>query len=160
MGTKRRCPTCGAKNEMTVRRCRVCTTVINAEVPEGGPEPEVPAAPAAVGDRFDAGVIDRQLQPARSKFGGGSGALAARLAAANGGEIPASYAIPSSDAGPVPASPQAAAPEGSSSLESFEPLSFDPSAPADLAPPGPPTAPPIEYEAEPFDPDALFRDGG
>ena len=104
---------------MTVRRCRVCTTVINADVPEGGPEPEIPAAPAPMADHFDAGVIDRQVAPTRSRFGGGGGALAARLAAANGGEIPASYAIPSSD-----------------------------------------TSAAIEYEAEPFDPDALYRDGG
>jgi hypothetical protein len=146
---------------MTVRRCRVCTTVINADVPEGGPAPEVPEAPAAVGEHFDAGVIDRQLQPTRSKFGGGGGALAARLAAANGGEMPASYAIPSSsEGGAAPTAPPAMAPVGSSSSEPvFEP-SFEPSVPSDFAPPGLPTAPPIEYEAEPFDPDALFRDGG
>jgi hypothetical protein len=151
---------------MTVRRCRVCTAVINADMPEDGPATEVPVAPAAVDGHFDAGVIDRQLQPTRSKFGGGGGALAARLAAANGGEMPASYAIPSAEAGAAQTSPPASSATAASS-PSFEPSfelsiepSIEPSIESDYAPPGLPTAPPLEYEAEPFDPDALFRDDG
>ncbi len=91
----------------------------------------------------------------------GAARSAARLAAANGGEMPASYAIPASDAAAAPTSSPPVAP--AESPASFEPVfesSFEPSIQSDLAPPGPPTAPPLEYEAEPFDPDALFRDGG
>ena len=147
MGSKRRCPACGAKNEMTVRRCRVCTVVINPDVPEGGPVVEEPAPAPALTDHFDAGVIDRQMQSARSKFGGGSGALAARLAAANGGALPSSYAIAPTPAGSTPAAPDASeARVAPSPPEREAPLSgaWEP-------------APPDE---EPFDPDALFRDLG
>ncbi|HVN52058.1 MAG TPA: hypothetical protein VMT43_11520 [Acidimicrobiales bacterium] len=118
---------------MTVRRCRVCTAVINTDVPEGGPAVEEPAARPTLDDHFDANVIDRQMQSARSKFGGGSGALAARLAAANGGEMPSSYTI----------APAVAEPERSRS---------------DLLDAAFSTPPPPEEE--PFDPDALFRDLG
>jgi hypothetical protein len=31
---KMKCPTCGAKNGPTERRCRVCTGILNAEIPE------------------------------------------------------------------------------------------------------------------------------
>jgi len=168
MGTKRRCPACGAKNDMSVRRCRVCTAVINADAPEGGPAEAPAPEPSALADHFDAGVIDRQLQPTRSKFGGGSGALAARLAAANGGEMPSSYTIPSAGPAGAPDAPSAAPadlpaptvlpPPVAAPLASDSP--FEPLAGPDYAPPGPSTAPPIEHEAEPFDPDALFRDMG
>jgi hypothetical protein len=160
MATKRRCPSCGAKNEMSVRRCRVCTAVINADAPESGKPVEAPAAAPAVDDLFDAGVIDRQLQPTRTKFGGGSGALAARLAAANGGEIPASYVLPSSAPADGPhAAPVASAPPPSPAPSvAWNDVPFEPIVASEVAPPGPPTAPPIEYEAEPFDPEALFRD--
>lgn len=33
MAKKVRCPQCGAKNAADARRCRVCTTIINADVP-------------------------------------------------------------------------------------------------------------------------------
>ena len=81
MGSKVRCPACGAKNDATSYRCRMCTVVINADAADAtAAETVVEAAPMA--DHFDAGVIDRQLQPTRSKFGDDAGGLAARLAAA------------------------------------------------------------------------------
>jgi hypothetical protein len=85
MKAKLRCPGCGAKNEVGVRRCRVCTFVIDANAPEQAPPEPVlqPEPPSALGDHFDAGVIDRQLQPARSRFAGSSG-LSSRLAGAQG----------------------------------------------------------------------------
>lgn len=42
MAKKLRCPACGAKNAIGVRRCRVCTAILDASVPE--------RAPTAAGD--------------------------------------------------------------------------------------------------------------
>ena len=152
MGSKRRCPACGAKNELTVRRCRVCTAIVNPDVPEGGPAVEEPAARSALDDHFDSGVIDRQMQSARSKFGSGSGALAARLAAANGGEMPASYTLTPAAAGLAPSAPPPDAP--ATSIPSHPEPEPSYGAPASSYPPAEPV------EEEPFDPDALFRDMG
>ena len=178
MGAKVRCPSCGAKNDATSRRCRVCTQVINADAPdpttaEPGPQP------ASVEEHFDAGVIDRQLQPTRTKFGDDSGGLAARLAAARAAKaadqpIPTGPGLAESDAPPAaawsdpPSSPDLDAPPSRSPAPDAPPApawSADaPFEPVDLsemqARQAPPTAPPIEHEAEPFDPDALFRDMG
>ena len=94
MGSKVRCPACGAKNDATSYRCRMCTVVINADAVDATTaETEVEAAPLA--DHFDAGVIDRQLQPTRSKFGDDAGGLAARLAAARAAKA-ANQPIPTS----------------------------------------------------------------
>jgi hypothetical protein len=133
---------------MTVRRCRVCTVVINADVPENGPAVEEPVARPALDDHFDAAVIDRQMQSARSKFGGGSGALSARLAAANGGALPDSYAI-----APDEPTPETFDPFSSQELSSQELSSPQP-------PPDPGSAAPVAHDDERFDPDALFRDIG
>jgi hypothetical protein len=122
---------------MTVRRCRVCTSVINPDVPERGPAAPEPVGRPALDDHFDAAVIDRQMQSARSKFGGGSGALSARLAAVNSGAPPESYAVaPATD-----------------TPETFDPFT----APEPAFEPRGGTA---AHEDEPFDPDALFRDMG
>jgi len=152
MGSKTRCPACGAKNELTVRRCRVCTAIVNPDVPEGGPVVEEPVARPALDDHFDSGVIDRQLQSARSKFGGGSGALSARLAAANGGEIPASYAITPPTGAPATEAPTSDAPDEPISSHATPEPSYE--APESSYPAAEPA------EEERFDPDALFRDMG
>jgi hypothetical protein len=87
MASKIRCPGCGAKNEVTSRRCRICTAVINLDAPDPVPEVDPSASPAlsALTDHFDAGEINRQVQPARARFGSGGSGLGARIAAANGG---------------------------------------------------------------------------
>ncbi len=125
MAAKRRCPDCGAKNELSVRRCRLCTALINPDAPEAdadGSLDETASGPGPIGN-FDADQINRQVQPARSRFGAGSSGLSARIAAAKGEPAP-----------PVP--------QEASDL---------------IAPPTASTAPPLEYEAEPFDPEDLFR---
>ena len=90
MAAKLMCPGCGAKNDPSSRRCRICTAVINAEAPEGDAAREVAAPAPAVHDHFDADVINRQLKPARSRFAGSGGGLSARIAAANGESSPPS----------------------------------------------------------------------
>ncbi len=117
VAAKTMCPGCGAKNDRDSRRCRICTAVLNPDAPEAGravPEPE--PAPLAALDTFDADEINRQLQPARTKFGSGGGGLAARIAAANGG-----------DAGPqAPPPPGTAVPAPAAAYDVDEP--FDPDA--------------------------------
>ncbi|MGZ4692219.1 MAG: hypothetical protein ACXWA3_01210 [Acidimicrobiales bacterium] len=122
MAAKTKCPTCGAKNDIANHRCRICTAVINPDA--AAPVVEEPVTPLGI-DHFDAGEINRQIRPARERFGSGDGALAARLAAARG--------------------------------TSPEPLHDEAPAPA---PTPAPTSGPVEYDDEPFDPDALFRDMG
>ncbi len=188
MGSKVRCPACGAKNDASSRRCRVCTVVINAEIPEGGVADTAPDTDGpAIGDLFDAGVIDRQLQPTRAKFGDDAGGLAARLAAARAAKAAQSSAGSPSSAPPAAPAQMGPAPTGPTDSFGSAPVSspapparpaqpvpspapatasgpgetFEPLDPAALgARPAPPTAPPIEHESEPFDPDALFRDMG
>jgi hypothetical protein len=158
MGSKVKCPGCGAKNDVANRRCRICTAVINLDAP--GPEAAAsaasPAVPSVMADHFDAGEINRQIQPARARFATGPSGLGARIAAANGGQIPVRPSVPST-------------PSRDTSGDTAPPPTFDPlvgfgSGPAQrselAAPPSAPTAAPIEYEEEPFDPDALFRDLG
>ncbi len=174
MGSKVRCPACGAKNDASSHRCRMCTVVINADAPAAtAAELEVEVAPVA--DHFDAAVIDRQLQPTRSKFGDDAGGLAARLAAARAAKaanpsIPASPttgstgATPSGTPGtglatgahsaPPPSSMPSVGSPAERDLERFEPVDLSEMQTRTA----PPTAPPIEHDAEPFDPDALFRD--
>lgn len=176
MAAKVKCPGCGAKNAHDARRCRICTAVINADIPEGGPVVEAPTdGPQTT---FDAGQIDRQLGGGRSSFGGASG-LGARIAAAGNSptmpEPPMPPAFgqgstfgeqaptgPATAAGPEPwstdtswSTPTPATPDLPTDVEPF-----DPNALFDTAPPGgdgsPPPAGPQEFE--PFDPDALFRD--
>ncbi len=98
MGSKVRCPACGAKNDAASYRCRMCTAVINAEAARPTEEP-ASAEVAPMDDHFDAGVIDRQLQPTRSKFGDDSGGLAARLAAARAAKA-ANQTMPAAPADP------------------------------------------------------------
>ena len=118
MAAKTKCPACGAKNDVANHRCRICTAVINpgAAAPTAEDEPVTPLGM----DHFDPGEIDRQIRPARERFGSSDSVLAARIAAAQG-----------STAQPV-----------------------DDDAVDDLGV----TAAPMEYEDEPFDPDALFRE--
>jgi hypothetical protein len=120
---------------MAVRRCRVCTTVINPEAPEAARQEVVPVMPSGpvVPDHFDAGVIDRQIQPARGRFEASSG-LSSRLAAAQTGE---------------PGVPQAIAESDDAATAWVAP-------PPRHAPSPPPPA--SSGEQERFDPDALFRD--
>jgi hypothetical protein len=179
MGSKVKCPACGAKNDATSYRCRMCTVVINADAVDAAPDESVAEAAPRV-DHFDAGVIDRQLQPTRSKFSDDAGGLAARLAAARAAKAANQPTAPggTTSTGPVMAPNLAsAAPPGlpgspggpsaaSTASAAAPPPSPDapdaPFEPVDLselqARTAPPTAPPIEHEAEPFDPDALFRD--
>ena len=136
MAAKIKCPACGAKNPVTNHRCRLCTEVINPNAT--APPPEEPVTPLGI-DHFDAGEINRQVRPARERFGSGDSALAARLAAARAGSAP-----------PVAADDVEGAPEA---VEPGFALPVPRTASA-------PTAAPIAYEDEPFDPDALFRDMG
>ena len=138
MAAKTKCPACGAKNPVEKYRCRLCTAVINPGA--AAPVEEAPPTPVGV-DHFDAGEINRQLQPVRERISSGNGALSARLAAARGPSTE-----PAGDVAPI--GPDL----------TFEPAYADP-----LPPPATtstPTAAPIDYDDEPFDPDALFRDMG
>ncbi len=152
MGSKVKCPACGAKNDAASYRCRMCTVVINPEAAEAAPEPAAEAAPRV--DHFDAGVIDRQLQPARSKFGDDAGGLAARLAAARQAKATNQPIHASAPPASGPEVAPSVAPAGGGAVEPFEPVDLSEM----QSRTAPPTAPPIEHEAEPFDPDALFRD--
>jgi len=116
MGSKRRCPGCGAKNDMDVRRCRVCTTVINMDAPEVARQElpqEAPSGPS-LPEHFDAGVIDRQVQPARGRFEASSG-LSGRIAAAQASKLGPTGADEPATHAPSPLPPPAA--DG----ESFDP---------------------------------------
>ncbi|MGZ4710996.1 MAG: hypothetical protein ACXWBN_19830, partial [Acidimicrobiales bacterium] len=75
MGSKVRCPGCGAKNDSSSHRCRICTNVINAEAVARNEEVPAPSATSVLDDHFDADEINRQIQPARSRFGGETGGL-------------------------------------------------------------------------------------
>jgi hypothetical protein len=139
MAAKTKCPACGAKNPVDKYRCRLCTAVINPEA--AAPVEEAPPTPVGV-DHFDAGDINRQLQPVRERISSGNGALSARLAAARG-----TSTAPSAEV--VPSDPDL----------TFDPAYADPVPPASTtSTTSAPTAAPIEYDDEPFDPDALFRD--
>ena len=143
MGSKRRCPGCGAKNDAAAYRCRICTAVINPDA-SGREivEDEVPVAAteAMLADHFDPDEINRQVQPSRARFGAERGGLSARIAAAQGEAVPVRPA-----GGPPPGV-----------TDATDTVSLDLDAP--LMPPPPPASAPIEYDEEPFDPDAIFRD--
>ena len=144
MAAKVKCPKCGAKNALDVPRCRVCTAMINPHASADRTAPAGPSRPSSgLEDHFDAGEINRQIQPARSRFGysGSGGGLSARIAAANGGTMPPSVF----GTGQTPTGPGAR--ESSSAAAPSETLSSSP------APP-----PQANEEPEPFDADALFRD--
>ena len=147
MAAKIKCPACGAKNPVTNHRCRLCTEVINPNA--AAPPPDEPVTPLGI-DHFDAGEINRQVRPARERFGSGDSALAARLAAARAGSAP-----------PVAADDLAAGPDagepGFTADASFGEPGYTVPVPRTASAP---TAAPIAYEDEPFDPDALFRDMG
>ncbi len=152
MAAKTKCPACGAKNDMANHRCRICTAVINPNA--AAPPAEEPVTPLGI-DHFDADEINRQIRPARERFGSDSGALAARLAAARG-ESPAPLRG-GPDASFPPESPFTPAPSfGAERTFGQEPAFADPAPRAST----PATSAPIEYDDEPFDPDALFRDLG
>lgn len=180
MGSKVKCPSCGAKNDQSSRRCRLCTDLINPDAPDADAPEEVEAPQTA--DFFDSNEIKRQVAPARDRFGRGPTGLGARIAAVQGQAAPtaAPTAAPASapasgsepgwradDLGPAPTAPLSAPP-----IETGAPAPWpapaspfdDPTASGGAIAfenrPAAPTAPPIEYEAEPFDPDALFRDRG
>jgi hypothetical protein len=145
MAAKVKCPGCGAKNDTSARRCRVCTTIINFDAPEPGSEPLEAAVSGPSEDHFNMNVINDQLRPAKARFGsrGGGGGLAARIAAASGAAPPTS-AAPAGPAGPagIPRVP----------LHPIGPATPDPR-------PGPTaSAPPIDYDEDVFDPNALFAD--
>jgi hypothetical protein len=111
-------------------------------------------------------ALSQSSQPTRNRFGGGGG-LGARIAAANGGQIPTTTPpapLPIVPTGPplpvygAPAAddpPAAAAASPAPAPASAPGPIFDPS---DLMAPTSSSAPPIEYDYEPFDADALFRD--
>lgn len=94
MARKVRCPQCGAKNASDVRRCRVCTAIINTSAPEPGKVP--PKDHAAPVDVFDASALDRTMAPKKS-FLSGSGLSERLAAAAPGGEGPASDGVATGD---------------------------------------------------------------
>lgn len=146
MGSKVKCPGCGAKNDAVNRRCRICTTVINLDAP--GVEASSPEPPSPIADHFDAGDINRQVQPARARFATGPSGLGARIAAAGNGPT-------------VAQSPSAEALQRRSSSDSD--LNLRKSSPLVEADSrgswsSAPTAAPVVFTEERFDPDALFRD--
>src|SRR4051794_21103656 len=67
MGSKVKCPGCGAKNDAAAYRCRICTAMID---PDGAKPPvaEPTADPSPMADHFDAGEIQRQVQAPRERF--------------------------------------------------------------------------------------------
>ena len=100
MAAKFMCPGCGAKNDPSSRRCRICTAVINAEAPEGASADSAAVASAPTVDtHFDVDQINQQLKPARTRFAGGEDGLAARIAAAKGGSAPSPSSPGAPDAG-------------------------------------------------------------
>jgi hypothetical protein len=155
VAAKVKCPSCGAKNPDSNRRCRVCAAIINMSIPEpgkgGSAEPTAP-----LDDVFDASAINNQMRPAAARFSSAGGGLGARIAAAQGQTPPAGPA-----AAPAPAGP-AAPPIGPtrSPAPTPEPAFGDPGDAIVFETPtrNAPTPPPIEYEAEKFDPNALFGD--
>lgn len=189
--SKVRCLGCGAKNDATAHRCRVCTTIINMYPQEAD---VAPAPTGPLDDHFDMNNLDRQMRPAKAALGEKGGALAARIAAANAAKADgggAGATAPSVATAPAPAatsfSPVAAPTErfdpnpgfydapapgaGSSPVYGPSP-SPPPTSPAEpvfdssdagaivfeTPAPAAATPPPIEYEAERFDPNALFAD--
>lgn len=176
VAAKVKCPSCGAKNPDSNRRCRVCTAIINANLPEPGKaDPAAPAGgsgPSPLDDVFDPNAINNQLRPASARFSSSGGGLGARIAAAQGDKAPTIRPAPSSDpgfgppAGPVPG-PGAGPVQGPAFGPAAAPAGPPPPAFGDAAeaivfevpPRHADTPPPIEYESEKFDPDALFGDG-
>jgi hypothetical protein len=162
MAAKTRCPACGAKSPVANHRCRICTAIINPGA--AAAVEEEPVAPAAL-DHFDPSQIDRQVRPAREHFGSSGGALAARLAAAQGDAPRPGTSSPDAPrpdgvvARPSPgAAPRPEIDVGPMAAVDDPAASIDPLAATPVPPPAPPAVAPLEYEAEPFDPDALFRD--
>jgi hypothetical protein len=153
MAAKVKCPACGAKNALDAPRCRVCTAMIDVQAPADRTVPDGPSHPSpGIGDHFDPGVIDRQIQPARSRFAGTSsgGGLSARIASANGGAMPRSvFGSRQTPAGrSAPASSLAGA--SSEARTAYDPRSASPT----------PSEPSSNDDVERFDADALFRDMG
>ncbi len=148
MGSKVKCPGCGAKNDAVNRRCRICTTVINLDAPvveAASPEPSSPMV-----DHFDAGDINRQVQPARARFATGPSGLGARIAAAGNG-------VTGSSAQPAEALRRRFSSDSDLNLrKSSQSADADDGGPCSSVP----TSAPIELAEERFDPDALFRDLG
>lgn len=146
MAAKIKCPSCGAKNAADSRRCRVCTVIINMDIPEPGSEPVEAMPSAPMDESFDITAIERDRQPTKAKFGSGGG-LSARLAAANGGAVPpptfGSAAGAPDAAGPASAGPPLAPMSGPGVADTFDSgtagISFD--APAPAPPPLPPIGP-------------------
>lgn len=157
MAKKVKCPQCGAKNAADARRCRVCTAIINAEVPEQrrgfalgkdelgreGPPPVAPSpapqAPAALGS-----------EPAAPIGGGG-------VPAPGDGIV-----IDAPRRNPAATAPPPGAAEGAFGSDADEPgddLFGGDGIVIETAPRNPAVAPPpLEVDDEPFDPNGLIID--
>ncbi|MDZ7731928.1 MAG: hypothetical protein U5R31_01360 [Acidimicrobiia bacterium] len=144
---KTKCGSCGAKNDAANRRCRICTTVINAEIPAAGAEPEIDEATEASRDIGAASAIhipaSTSTVGAEEGVGDPGGALSARLAA-SGQEEPSG--APGGDAPTGRDAVVGPPPEPGAGIE------FD-TGPARRPPPD---TPPPPLNDETFDPDGLI----
>jgi len=140
MAAKIKCPGCGAKNDASLGRCRICTAMLQPGGKATAPEPEPVAATDA---SFDMQALDRTMAPTKGLRGSAGSsrlaALAGGAAAAGTGGTPSEAGAP---AGPV--STAAAAGGYSAPPGTFGPspapvdagISFDvPSRHADVPPP-------------------------
>lgn len=162
---KVKCAGCGAKNDSLSRRCRVCTSVINFDVPDEAAAPPPAARSKPLDDHFDANVIQSQLVAPKQRFSS-SGGLSARIAAANGGALPppsfgknageGSLEVPKVEIQRSAAPTRAAAP--AERFDSNALFSYDVS--PSSGPPSPSDGPPAPAADDHFDADALFRDMG
>jgi len=156
---KIRCRDCGAKNDTSSRRCRVCASLINLNVPEPGKSNvDLMNAPGSGSqgpdaDHFDAGAIAQQMQPKSAMFKKGGG-LSGRIAAATGAApVPAA---PSPDTWAVPPTP--AGDQWSGSDDSFSSASFGPSSSGGIGPQFEPQSfgpPPSENFGQSFEPQSF-----
>jgi hypothetical protein len=146
---KVKCPACGAKNAAEDRRCRVCTAVINPDVPSAAPAAptaDEEAARAAADASASAAIQIPGEGGARSAFSGDGSS--SKLSAALDGrdDMPD---LPTAGAGQ---SPVMSAPDTPIYDEEFVPIEIDEAAAP--RPGGPP--PPVSDEH--FDPNALEID--
>lgn len=150
MAKKVKCPQCGAKNAGDARRCRVCTAIINTDIPEErrgfaltkdelgreGPPPPGAASTPPGGPPLGA-------PPVAPLDGGG--------ASAPGDGIVIDVPLRNPAAAPPPG--VADGPDGGDDLFGGDGIVIE------TAPRNPAVAPPpIEVDDEPFDPDGLIID--
>jgi hypothetical protein len=185
MAKKTPCPQCGARNGPDARRCRVCTHLLNPDIPEAPVQER--ALPAHVQRQMERDIgplppsetfIPGEFRPEQAAPSPAWGAGADTTVGPASGDPWAGAPMPPSGG------PQGGGPEGHASWDQGDPYGpgpghHDPYGPASGAPAGPdpfipgdeividaaprhqdapPPPPPVADEPEHFDPDALFRD--